>query len=119
MIINDRIKLIRKKAGLSQLDFGKRIGVSESAVSNYESGRRTISEQTLILVCREFHINYEWLTTGEGSMSSFSEEEQQLALLQETYSLSDIDMSILKAYISLNSQERAAFYSFLKKIKGA
>ena len=33
-----------------------------------ESGRNKPSEQTIRLICREFNINYLWLTTGEDPM---------------------------------------------------
>lgn len=70
MKINDRIKAIRKdsKINLSQEEFGKRIGITKASVSRIESGENNPSEQTLILICREFNVNEEWLRTGEGEM---------------------------------------------------
>lgn len=35
-----RIKEIRKKCGLTQKELGERVGVSEAAISQYESGKR-------------------------------------------------------------------------------
>ena len=59
--MNGRIKLIRKTLGISQRDFGKKIGISDTAVSKLESGERNPSEQTLKSICREFNVDYFWL----------------------------------------------------------
>ena len=56
--MNGRIKLIRKTLGISQRDFGKKIGISDTAVSKLESGERNPSEQTLKSICREFNVDY-------------------------------------------------------------
>ena len=53
--MNDRIKSLRKTLGLSQREFGKKIGISDTAVSKLESGERNPSEQTLLSICREFN----------------------------------------------------------------
>lgn len=66
--MNERIKQIRKKSGLSQDDFGNAIGITRSSVSLLESGRNNPSEQTIRLICTEFNVNEEWLRTGEGEM---------------------------------------------------
>ena len=58
--MNGRIKLIRKTLGISQRDFGKKIGISDTAVSKLESGERNPSEQTLKSICREFNVDYFW-----------------------------------------------------------
>ena len=66
MTLQDRIKKVRKDNGLNQLEFGKRIGLSESAICNYENGRREVSEQSLVSICREFTVNYDWLKNEDG-----------------------------------------------------
>ena len=117
MAIQDRIKKVRKDNGLNQLDFGKRLGLSESAISNYENGRREISEQSIVSICREFNINYEWLKNGIGSEKPDEEMDVLISTFQKTYNLSDLDLNIIKAYLSLSDAEREAFSSFVKKIK--
>ena len=66
--INERIKELRRCLGLTQDEFGGRIGITKSSVSTMESGRSNPSEQTLRSMCREFGASYLWLTTGEGAM---------------------------------------------------
>ena len=65
---NERIKILRKKIKLTQSEFAKKIGVTESAICNYENGKRAISEQTLRSISREFNVNIVWLETGKGDI---------------------------------------------------
>lgn len=66
--LSERIKAVRKSAGLNQKDFGTKIGIGMSAVSLLESGTNNPSDQTLRLICSEFGISRRWLETGEGEM---------------------------------------------------
>ncbi len=81
--MNERIKLIRKEAKLSQEEFGNRIRITKSSVSLLESGRNKPSEQTIRLICREFSINEEWLRSGIGEMFRALPEEDELSVYIE------------------------------------
>lgn len=71
--MNERLKVLRKKLNLSQEEFGKRLGVTKSAISKLEKSERGITEQMTKLLCREFNVDYLWLTTGKGDMFSTSD----------------------------------------------
>ena len=64
--MNTRIKELRKVFHLTQDEFGKRIGISNTAISKIEKGENNVSEQNIISICREFNVNEAWLRTGEG-----------------------------------------------------
>jgi hypothetical protein len=76
--MNERVKELRKKLGLSGEKFGERIGIRRSAVSNLESGRNNLTEQMIISICREFNVNEEWLRHGTGDMFISMDVEDQL-----------------------------------------
>ena len=63
-MIGSRIKSIRKDIGISQDEFGKRLGVTGGAISLIEKGERTLTEQMRKAICREFGISYNWLVNG-------------------------------------------------------
>jgi transcriptional regulator with XRE-family HTH domain len=77
-----RLKELRKSLGLTQGAFGKKIGMSDVAISHMESGRTAISEQNLRLICLTFEIREDWLRTGDGEMkdeeTEISEYEKRL-----------------------------------------
>lgn len=70
MNIGSRIKQIRKESGLTQGEFGSRIGISLSGVSSLEIGKNTPSEQTIRAICSEFNVNRDWLVDGVGQMEA-------------------------------------------------
>lgn len=79
--MKDRIKELRKAAGLNQTDFGKRVGVSLSAVQKWESGENVVSDSVVLLLCREFGVNETWLRTGAGDMHRAKSREAELGEL--------------------------------------
>lgn len=76
--MKERIYQLRKALDLGQEEFGKRIGITRSSVSGFESGRRNPSDQTITSICREFNVNEIWLRTGEGEMFTEMELEDEL-----------------------------------------
>ena len=68
MTQNERVKEIRKTLGLTLEKFGEHIGVTRGSMSNIENGNRNLTEQMTKSICREFSVDYMWLTTGEGEM---------------------------------------------------
>lgn len=63
-----RIREVRKRAGLTQTEFGERIGVRGNTVTGYETGIRTPSNHMIYTIAQTFHVREEWLRTGEGEM---------------------------------------------------
>lgn len=82
--MNERLKQIRKHYKLTLDEFGKRLGVTKTAISRLEKGERNITEQMFLSICREFNANAEWLRTGEGEMFlNFSENDELAAAISE------------------------------------
>ena len=77
--IKDRIKSIRKKKELTQVEFGQIIGVKGNTVTNYETGLRNPTEAVVKSICREFNVNEHWLRTGEGKMFIELTKEEAIA----------------------------------------
>ena len=75
MTQNERVKEIRKTLGLTLEKFGERIGVTRGSMSNIENGNRNLTEQMTKSICREFSVDYMWLTTGEGEMFIDSDDD--------------------------------------------
>lgn len=68
MTINERVYAVRKSLNLTMEKFGEKLGVQKSAISKIEHGQCSVSEQMTKSICREFSVDYLWLTTGEGEM---------------------------------------------------
>lgn len=86
--MNNRIKELRKALGLTQKEFGERIGVKPNTIATYEIGRNEPIDAVLELICREFKVNDRWLRFGEGEKFLQLTPSQEIAdfmspLLQE------------------------------------
>lgn len=110
--VNERIKLLRKTIGLSQRDFGKKIGVGDTAISKIEKGENTPSEQTVKSICREFNVNYAWLLEGIGDMFS-AVPETLLDEVAEEYELDELDKLLVKKYMQLPLEKRGVIKDYL------
>lgn len=66
--MNERLKDLRKALKLNQEELGKRLGLIKSTISKLESGNSKITEQTIKLICKQFNVDYMWLTTGDREM---------------------------------------------------
>ena len=69
MDIGKRLKLLRKNTlNLTQSKFGEQIGFKATAIGQMESGDRNVTDRTILLICKEFNVNEEWLRNGTGDM---------------------------------------------------
>ena len=66
--MHERIKELRKSLNLTQDEFGDRLGVVKSSISNIEKGRHGITDQMIKLMVKEIGVSENWLRTGEGEM---------------------------------------------------
>ena len=78
MTKNERVREIRKAKGLTMCQFGEKIGVVGSTISDIEHGRRNLNKQNMLAICREFRVNEDWLSTGEGSMFVESCKDEEI-----------------------------------------
>lgn len=75
MTHGERIKDVRNSLGLTLEKFGEKLGVTKTAISRIEKGERSLTEQMTKSICREFSVDYMWLTTGEGEMFVESDDD--------------------------------------------
>lgn len=113
--MNARIKSIRESVGLTQEEFGKRIGSARNTIANYETGNRTPSNAVITSICREFNINEQWLRTGEGEMREKRTRNQELAIFANEI-MEDVDESFKKRLVLALSKLNESDWETLKKI---
>lgn len=104
MEIPKRLKQLRKYLDLTQSEFGEKIGVKGNTVTNYENGRRALSEQTIKSICREFNVSYVWLVEGIEPM--FSETDNTTMLIDRILAgENETAKSVFKAFARLSNDD--------------
>lgn len=66
--MNSRIKELRNLLGLTQTEFGNKIGIKTSSLSDMERSQARVTQRTIISICSVFNVNENWLKTGEGEI---------------------------------------------------
>lgn len=118
--MNTRIKKIRKSLGLTQKDFGAKIGMKPSSISDIETGRNNLSEQTIKLICKEYGINEIWLRTGEGEMhSEISQEDRySINLGKLTLEENQFVQNVINSLAESDPDELKIIEKYMKKCLG-
>ena len=75
MTQGERVREVRKALNLTLEKFGGKLGVTKQTVSRIENGINNLTEQMTKSICRDFHVDYIWLTTGEGDMFVDTDDE--------------------------------------------
>ena len=84
MLFNERLKDLRKKAGLSQAELAKRIGVSKSSINMYERGEREPGLEILEAIADFFNVDMNYLLGSSDVISESSNIDHQFLDLLST-----------------------------------
>ena len=109
MTQGERVKEVRKSLGLSLEKFGARLGVTKQTVSRIENGVNNVTEQMTKAICREFNVDYAWLTTGEGEMFVDSDEDFLARIDAIMLGEDDARKNLFKALLDASDEDIAAF----------
>lgn len=100
MTQGERIKEIRSSLSFTLEKFGEKLGVGKTAISKIENGDRSLTDQMLKSVCREYNVNENWLRTGEGEMFNPVSRNDDLARLTKNL-LNEESDSFKNRFISM------------------
>ena len=77
--IADRLRLARERAGLSQGQVAKLLGVHRPAVTEIEAARRKVSAEELAQLAEVYRVSISWLARGDSDLDGDVENEIRLA----------------------------------------
>lgn len=106
--MNERIRQLRKRFGLTQKEFAKRIGIKQNTVATYELGRSEPIDAVVSLICHVFNVNEDWLRTGNGAMFKGTEEAAVNRLCEELHA-TPLEMGIIRSYFRIDPEIRESF----------
>lgn len=109
MTQGERIKEIRKSLGLTLEKFGNKLGVGKTAISKIEKGENNLTEQMTKSICREFGVDYIWLTTGDGEMFVESDDDFIERIDRIMMGEDDARKNLFKALLDASDEDIAAF----------
>ena len=79
--MGNRIRELRKARGITMKQLGKELGVAESTVSQYETGKRSIDNETLLRLGEFFDVSVGYILGFEERIPSAltAKDEQDIA----------------------------------------
>ena len=105
MTQGERVREVRKTLGLTLEKFGEKLGVKKNAISQIETGRNSLTDQMTKAICREFGVDYIFLTTGEGEMFVDSDDDFMEKIDRIMAGESDIRKNAIKALVNASTED--------------
>lgn len=109
MTQGERVKEIRKSLGLTLEKFGEKLGVGKTAISKIEKGENSLTEQMTKSICREYGVDYIWLTSGEGEMFVESDDDFFERIDRIMAGENDARKNMIKTLLYASDEDIAAF----------
>ncbi|MGI5090757.1 helix-turn-helix transcriptional regulator [Treponema sp. OMZ 805] len=98
--IGKRLKIVRIKLGFkTQSMFAERLGISQNALSKYESGTTELSDELKIKISR-FGINIHWLVTGEGEIFIHKLPQNDVSIQEPKEAVDEASASSIEDHIA-------------------
>lgn len=111
--LNERIKELRKRSGLSQKGLAEKIGISQRSVSWGEQPGNNVPYSTIKTICMAFNVNEDWVRYGT----------EPMYIQPDTFSLdnfikekggTELEKEIVKTYFELDPEIRKAVMDHFK-----
>lgn len=118
-----RLKALRKELRLTQQEFADRVGISRGNIGAYEVGKNAPSDAVISLICREFHVNEEWLRTGNGKMFVEETPDEEFMRMAKAVASGDTETDrmirrTLMYFYEMDDLGRKTLLNFVKYISG-
>lgn len=120
----DRIKELRKHAGLTQKEFGQLFGLAKNTISQYENGSHAPNDDIKIAIANHFHISMDYLMgktnnpeTDSSTPSVFASQITNAGIkaIHAYAALSPKNQKRVEDYIQMLVEWEAAYGEKLKK----
>mgnify|MGYP000488965845 FL=1 len=115
MTQGERIREVRKALNLTLEKFGGKLGVGKTAISKLEKNENNLTEQMTKAICREFHVDYIWLTSGEGDMFLDADDDFKELIDQIMASETDARKNLFKFMLTLSEDDVEAMQRLMRK----
>ena len=115
MTQGERIREVRKALGLTLEKFGEKIGMKKNSVSQFENGKNSVTEQVVKAICREYNVDYMWLTTGDGEMFIDTDDDFIERIDRIMAGEDEARKNLFKFMLELSDEDIAALDRLMKK----
>lgn len=101
-MFDERLKLLRKKCGYTQVSLAETLGVSKGTIAMWETGKRTPDFETLIRLSDLFDVRTDYILGKSNDSSSAKLSDDDIEHLGR-WELESVYTDLMKLYLSLDS----------------
>ena len=101
-MFDERLKLLRKKHGYTQVSLAETLGVSKGTVAMWETGKRTPDFETLIKLSDLFDVCTDYILGKSNDASSAKLSDDDIEQLGR-WELESVYTDLMRLYLSLDS----------------
>lgn len=118
MTPQQRIRLARRHAGLSQAALGAAVGVQRSAVSHWEASMgKSPSAVHLREIALATGVQFEWLATGRGKMNLSEEVAMDSVAAADALLIDDpLELRLIAAFRDASARARAPLVELAEQL---
>lgn len=118
MTPQQRIRLARRHAGMSQAALGSAVGVQRSAVGHWESAQGKFpSVAHLREVALITGVQFEWLATGRGKMNLSADTEMDSVAAAEALLIEDpLELRLIMAFRDTPTKSKAPLVEIAEQL---
>lgn len=106
--MNDRLRLLRERMGLSQTAAAKKMGIVRTTYSNYEAGNREPDVDTIKKMSDFFGVSTDYLLGNN--------DESQIKESRAGYLSDDQVLEAAEIFSHLSKEERANLLDFMRRM---
>lgn len=116
MTVNERVKEVRNALNLTQSEFGSKLTLAQTYLSQIEKGDRAVTDKILKLICLQYGVDEEWLRTGNGDM--FKQEnaeavDDKFEALAAEYGLTDLQVELIRTILKFPDNTQKSVVQFI------
>lgn len=101
-MFDERLRLLRKKHGYTQVSLAETLGLSKGTVAMWETGKRTPDFETLIRLSDLFDVRTDYILGKSNDASSAKLSDDDIEQLGR-WELESVYTDLMKLYLSLDS----------------
>ncbi len=107
----DRIKSLRKSAGLTQKELGEVLGIAKNTISQYENGQHAPNDEIKIAITNHFNVSMDYLM-GKTDDPGF--DSKTPTVFQSQVEKASIDT--IHAYVALSAANRKRVEEYVQML---
>ena len=113
MVISERIYQYLAEKGISQIEFSKRTGISQSTISDWRRKGTNPSADKIMIICEVLNISpYELLQGGESELQKAQEQPDYIVVNKQSK-----EYQMIETYRELDADARKRLEGYMTALK--